>query len=230
MEREALFQGYTQGTVDFLWALRFNNERGWFQAHKEEFTALVDAPTRALAGQLTRAMTAACPKLGLELKVSRIYRDARRLFGHGPYKDHLWFSLRKPGEHDGSIPCFWFEVAPDHYGYGMGCWEMPPVTTAKLRARIDRDPKPVERLARAVARRGEFSMDGQQYKRPKGEVGEPLRLWYNCRQFSLSCVRGCEGVFFTPELAEQVLEGWKSLVPVYRWLCSLPGDPPPEGQ
>ena len=145
-----MFQGYTQGTVDFLWNLRFNNERGWFQEHKEEFLELVDRPTRALAAQLAEEMTEAFPKLGLELKVSRIYRDARRLFGRGPYKDHLWFSLRKPGERDSCIPCFWFEVAPDHYGYGMGCWEMPPATMAKLRARIDRDPKPVEKLARAV--------------------------------------------------------------------------------
>ena len=83
-----MFQGYTQGTIDFLWNLRFNNERGWFQAHKEEFAELVDRPTRELAAQLTHEMTQAFPKLGLELKVSRIYRDARRLFGRGPYKDH----------------------------------------------------------------------------------------------------------------------------------------------
>ena len=171
MGEDNSFQGYSQGTVDFLWDLRFHNERSWFQAHKEEFIALVDTPTRTLSAQLAREMTAAFPKLGLEPKVSRIYRDARRLFGRGPYKDHLWFSLRKPGEHDGSIPCFWFEVAPDRYGYGMGCWDMPPVTMAKLRARIDRDPKPVERLARAVNRRGEFVLDGELYKRPKGDPG-----------------------------------------------------------
>ena len=223
-----MFQGYTQGTVDFLWALRFNNERSWFQAHKEEFTALVDAPTRALAARLAEEMDRACPELGLELKVSRIYRDARRLFGRGPYKDHLWFSLRRPGERDSAIPCFWFEVAPEHYGYGMGCWDAPPVMMAKLRARIDRDPKPVEKLARAVERRGEFQPDGQPYKRPKGDPGPLLYRWYNSRQFSLTCERSCEGVFFTPELADQVREGWSSLVPVYQWLCSLPGDPPPE--
>ena len=223
-----MFQGYTQGTVDFLWNLRFNNERGWFQEHKEEFLALVDRPTRALAAQLAEEMTEAFPKLGLELKVSRIYRDARRLFGRGPYKDHLWFSLRKPGERDSCIPCFWFEVAPDHYGYGMGCWEMPPATMAKLRARIDRDPKPVEKLARAVERRGEFVLDGELYKRPKGDPGPLLYPWYNSRQISLTCERNCEGLFFAPELARQVLEGWKSLVPQYELLRSLDGDPEPK--
>lgn len=222
-----MFQGYTQGAVDFLWNLRFNNEREWFTAHKEEFLEQVDRPTRALAAQLTEEMTQAYPKLGLELKVSRIYRDARRLFGRGPYKDHLWFSLRKPGEHDGAIPCFWFEVAPDHYGYGMGCWDMSPATMAKLRARIDRDPKPVEKLARAVEKRGEFRLEGQEYKRPKGNPGPLLYPWYNRRQIGFTCERSCDGPFFGPELAGQVLEGWKSLEPLYRLLCALPGDPEP---
>lgn len=222
-----MFQGYTQGTIDFLWNLRFNNEREWFTAHKEEFLELVDRPTRALAAQLEGEMTRDFPKLGLELKVSRIYRDARRLFGRGPYKDHLWFSMRRPGERDSAIPCFWFEVAPDHYGYGMGCWDMSPTTMAKLRARIDRDPKPVEKLARAVNRRGEFHLEGQEYKRPKGDPGPLLSPWYNRRQIGFSCERNCEDLFFAPELAGQVLEGWSFLVPQYQFFCSLSGDPEP---
>ena len=79
-----MFQGYTQGTIDFLWGLKLNNERSWFQAHKVEFLEQVDRPTRELAEQLRSEMTDLYPKLGLELKVSRIYRDARRLFGLGP--------------------------------------------------------------------------------------------------------------------------------------------------
>ena len=48
-----------------------NNERGWFQAHKEEFLTQVDQPTRELAAQLAREMAEAFPKLGLELRVRR---------------------------------------------------------------------------------------------------------------------------------------------------------------
>jgi len=223
-----MFQGYTQQTIDFLWGLKLNNERSWFQAHREEFLTYVDAPTRALAAQLAEEMTGLYPKLGLELKVSRIYRDARRLFGRGPYKDHLWFSLRRPGEHDSAIPCFWFEVAPERYSYGMGAWDPTPLTMAKLRARIDRDPKPAEKLVRAVEKRGEFSLEGTEYKRPKGDPGPLLCPLYNRKQISFGRDCNCEGIFFTPELAEQVLEGWKSLEPFYRWLCALAGDPAPE--
>jgi uncharacterized protein (DUF2461 family) len=30
-----MFTGFTDETVDFMWGIRFNNERGWFEAHKE---------------------------------------------------------------------------------------------------------------------------------------------------------------------------------------------------
>ena len=106
-----MFQGFSQGTVDFLWGIRFHNERPWFEAHKEEYRTLVDQPLRELGGLTARAMEEEFPELGLELKVSRIYRDARRLHGRGPYKDHLWFTLGRPSE-EGAQPCFYFELAP----------------------------------------------------------------------------------------------------------------------
>ena len=32
-----MFTGFTDATVDFLWGIRFNNERPWFEAHKETY-------------------------------------------------------------------------------------------------------------------------------------------------------------------------------------------------
>ena len=88
------FQGYTQETVDFLWGIRFNNERGWFMEHKQDYQEHLLAPTRALAEQVYDAIHEMCPDDPFLLKLSRIYRDARRLHGQGPYKDHLWFCIR----------------------------------------------------------------------------------------------------------------------------------------
>ena len=90
-----MFQGFSQEAVDFLWGIRFNNERGWFEARKEEYLTLVAGPMRELGEQVHAAVEEEFPKLGLNLHVSRIYRDARRLYGRGPYKDHLWFTLRR---------------------------------------------------------------------------------------------------------------------------------------
>ena len=32
-----MFKGFTDATTDFLWNIRFNNEREWFNAHKAEY-------------------------------------------------------------------------------------------------------------------------------------------------------------------------------------------------
>ncbi len=29
-----MFEGFSQETVDFMWGIRFNNEKSWFEAHK----------------------------------------------------------------------------------------------------------------------------------------------------------------------------------------------------
>jgi len=185
---------------------------------------------RQLAEQIGKAMEEEFPDLGLSCKVSRIYRDARRLYGRGPYKHYLWFTLARPHEPGVSVPGFYFEIASDHYSYGMGCWDPTPLTMAKLRARIDRDPAPIEELARRLARQEEFRLDGQEYKRPKGDPGELLYPWYNRKQIGFSADRNCEGLLFEPELADRVLEGFRFLVPYYLFLRDLAGDPPPEHQ
>ena len=225
-----MFQGFSQESVDFLWGIRLNNERSWFLEHKEEYLTLVDAPLRTLAAEVGRSMAEEFPRLGLELKVSRIYRDARRLHGRGPYKDHMWFTLRRPGEREGAIPCFYFEIAPAYYSYGMGTYDPTPLTMAKLRARIDRDPKPLEKLARRLEGQEEFVLEGELYKRPKGDPGPLLFPWYNRRQISLSSDHNCEGRLFTPELEQQVLRGFRFLVPYYRYFQSLSADPAPQEQ
>ena len=84
-----MFQGFTPEAVEFLWGIKFNNNREWFLPRKEQFLALVDRPMRELGSELFDAIAAAYPKQSLKLHVCRIYRDARRLFGRGPYKDHL---------------------------------------------------------------------------------------------------------------------------------------------
>ena len=212
-----MFQGFSQGAVDFLWGVRFNNERSWFEAHKQEYLDLVIA-----------AMTAAYPKEQLNLYVSRIYRDARRLHGRGPYKDHLWFTIRPEQEGWTHVPAFYFEIAPEYHSLGMGYYGAEPVTMAKFRSRIDRDPAPMEKLARRLSRQHRFVLEGEMYKRPKGDPGPLLFPWYNRKNIALTWDRNCEGSLFTPELAGEAEESFRFLKPYYDYFLSLRGDPAPD--
>ncbi len=222
-----MFQGFSQGAVDFLWGVKFNNNREWFAAHKQEFLDSVDKPMRELSQQLLDAMRAAYPKEDLRQHVSRIYRDARRLHGRGPYKDHMWLVIERPHESQFSHPAFYFELAPNYFSYGCGFWDMTPELAAKHRARIDRDPKKMETLARRL-NRSKFTLFGTEYKRPKGDAGKLLNPWYNRKNLGISYDANCEGVLFTPELFNDILEAFRFLMPYYRYFDSLAADAAPE--
>ena len=174
------------------------------------------------------AMTAAYPKEQLNLHVSRIYRDARRLHGRGPYKDHLWFTIRPEQEGWTHVPAFYFEIAPEYHSLGMGYYGAEPVTMAKFRSRIDRDPAPMEKLARRLSRQHRFVLEGEMYKRPKGDPGPLLFPWYNRKNIALTWDRNCEGSLFTLELAGEAEESFRFLKPYYDYFLSLRGDPAPD--
>ena len=90
-----MFNGFSEQTIDFLWGIRLNNEKSWFESHKEEYKRVLEQPMKALASEVYKAFNEKYPELGLFCYLSRIYRDARRLFGRGPYKDCLWFTLAR---------------------------------------------------------------------------------------------------------------------------------------
>ena len=219
-----MFQGFTPEAVEFLWGIKFNNNREWFLPRKEQFLALVDRPMRELGSELFDAIAAAYPKQSLKLHVCRIYRDARRLFGRGPYKDHLWFTIERPHERFEGVPALYFELAPNYFSYGCGYWDASPATMAKLRRRIETDPKRLEKLVRKL-NKSRFTLSGEQFKRPKGDVGKLLNPWYNAKNIAVGYDDNPEGVLFTPELKDEVLAGFRELMPLYLYLDSLAGDP-----
>ena len=52
-----MFTGFSDATIDFLWELRFHNERPWFLEHKQTFLDTLDRPMKALADEVYVAFT-----------------------------------------------------------------------------------------------------------------------------------------------------------------------------
>lgn len=206
----------TEKGIDFLWELSLNNERSWFQPRREEYRQLVEAPFKALAGEVEERMDRRWPEEKLSLHVSRIYRDARRLFGRGPYHDHLWFSLQRQGaEHRG--PMFWFEFGIEGSSHGVGFWDRTARQAELFRKRVDRDPKRFEALVLAIPDREKSRLWGEEYKRPKGDRGELINPWYNRKQASVGYENYFGEALFARELPEQLVESFGGLMPVYRF-------------
>ena len=209
-----MFQGFSQQTGDFLWALAMNNNRTWFLEHKQEFEDVLNQPFRALAGETLELMRVRWPEQAFELHISRIYRDARRLFGRGPYKDHLWFTIQSGSHRDGG-PTFWFELGGMDWNCGMGWWDPSADHAEAWRAAIDADPARFERLVHALDRRGNYQLWGESYKRPKGDRGDRINPWYNRKNVSVGWEKGYGGVMYTDALPQALVDTFADLMPLY---------------
>ena len=109
------FEGFSPETMDFLWGIRFNNNRPWFAEHKQQYQEALYEPMKALANEVASHFEQTD---GLKLHLSRIYRDMR-MHPTTFYKDSLWFCLRRDGGTWLSHPCLCFEVRPEGYRYGF---------------------------------------------------------------------------------------------------------------
>lgn len=226
-----MFTGFTDETVDFMWGIRFNNERSWFEAHKETYRTQFYQPMRELGSEMYAYLQELLPDDGLICKVSRIYRDARRLHGRGPYKESLWFTIERPAEQWTAKPVFWFELMPENWTYGMGYYLPKPLTMAKLRARIDHDPETMAALTRKLNAQAEFCLDTENYKRPKSAAPLPLlEPWYQVKSFSICHTDKLTDEIFSRAITGHLKDGYKFLIPYYQYFITLDGDPDPREQ
>lgn len=223
-----MFTGFTDETVDFMWGIRFNNERSWFEAHKEIYLEHFYRPMVELADEIYAFLREQRPDYGLVRKVTRIYRDARRLHGRGPYKESLWFTMEQPSEQWTAHPVFWFELMPEGWTCGMGYYMPRPVTMAKLRARIDRDPGTMEKMMRALSRQETFVLETEDYRRPKSAAPSPLlEPWYRAKSFSITHSDKLTDALFSREIVDWLKEQLPFLLPWYDYFVTLDGDPDP---
>ena len=197
-----MFSGFSKETGEFLWELAFNNERPWFQSHKETFERVLNEPFKALAHDTYEELCTLLPEEGFSVHVSRIYRDARRLFGRGPYKDHLWFTFTPAGAADYG-PAFWFQIGASDYSYGLGFWAPTSAYMEAFRRAIAANPAAFERLVKGIT---------------------PMKGFFGAE-------RDHDALLFSSELPRRVAADWARLMPMCRFMIgAVQGVTPPKAE
>ena len=113
------------------------------------------------------------------------------------------------------------EIAPEYYSYGMGFWQARAELMELFRRDLQERPDEFGRLVRLFNRQREFVLTGDSYARSKGEVSDLLRPWFQKKSLSLSHELPLDEKIFRPELAEEMLAGFKTLVPFYKYFAAL---------
>lgn len=216
-----MFQGYSQETVDFMWGIRFNNERGWFLAHKDDYQQHLLAPTRELGQAVYDGLAAALPHEPLILKVSRIYRDARMHYPV-PYKESLWLCIRQDVEWWAENPCLYFEIRPEGASAGFLFWKPKTAILEAFRQDLIARPEVFPKIAEKCRKATGLPLTAEVYKRPKPcpipEL-EPYFAWKGDMECTTSWEPG--EALFDPKLGDELAEMFENLLPLYDYFGAL---------
>ena len=158
---------FTAQTVKYLRALKRNNRREWFNAHKDDYELHVRQPMIATIERLALDFLGFAPELVANPKVSlyRIYRDTRFSSDKTPYKTHAAavFPPRGLPKHEGAG--LYFHIGCEEVWVGGG---MYAPQTAQLVAVREHIASNVRRLRSIV--------ESPRFKRHVGRLeGEKLQ-------------------------------------------------------
>jgi len=221
---------FTPATLKFLRALKRNNRREWFNAHRDAYESDVREPMRVIVEQLAADFRDFAPEMVASPKLSmyRIYRDTRFSENKAPYKTHVAavFPTRGLPKHEGAG--LYFHVSPTEVWVGGGMYAPQAPQLQAVREHIAANVKRLRAIVEAPAFRKEISMEGERLQRaPRGfpkdhEAFEYLKF----RNF----IAGCE---FPPALAASpsfyptLLKVFRRVAPFSRFLNEplAPGTP-----
>ena len=207
-----MFTGFTAESIDFLWGIRMNNNRDWFQANKKTYVDTLYEPMKALGQELFQPFL---ERPGNILKVSRIYRDAR-LHHPDPYKESLWLCIRQDVEWWAENPCLFLEINPEGVDYGFGLWQPKAATMEQFRKHISAKPDDFLEVVRAVEEVTGMTVAAECYKRPKATDNPDLERFFGWKS-KIALIRHedpGEGMF-GPELAQKAAEFFEQILPLY---------------
>lgn len=174
---------FTDQTVAFLEALKRNNDREWFNAHKPDYEAHVRAPMLAIIERLSQDFPRIAPDLAATPRsMYRIYRDTRFSPDKTPYKTHVAAAFTHRTLPRQESAALYFHFAPGQLWIGAGLYAPGTPRLHRIRQHIAADPDRFRRLVESPAFRRRGGVHGTKLQRmPRGfpadhELAEHLKL------------------------------------------------------
>ena len=218
------FQGIGAAGIKFLRDLKRNNERAWFQEHRDLYEREVRFPLECLVAELSD------PAHGLPLRgdpkraVFRVYRDVRFSRDKSPYKTHAAAYLTRDGVKNAPGGLY-IHIEPGKCFLGAGFFMPASALLQRWRQRMAAEPNHFLALVESYAADASLAFTTHQKLKtlPRGfkeHADSPVASYLSWKDFLLSRdvgdaeVAGREFVRTAADFAHRSLPllefGWES--------------------
>lgn len=217
------YSPFSHDTITFFRDLEENNNKPWFEAHKEVYTSTVLKPAQSLVTELSGLMLEVDPLLevfpAVGKTISRHYRDTRFSKDKSPFRSQIWITFKRPGKEWVNAPAFFFELTAASYRYGMGFYSASKETMDSIREGMDLNPKSFRQAISFYPKQQIFTLEGEVYKRRLNpDTADDLVEWYQRKNLYLVRNCGINDRLFGYELVEDLSEGFGGLKEFYHFL------------
>jgi uncharacterized protein (TIGR02453 family) len=223
------FTGFPPAALEFLAALKEDNEKAWFEANRKTFEEALVAPGRALVGELGERLQRETglalhvePKIGGS--IMRQHRDTRFSKDKSPYKTYfgLWFW---EGEGRSSTrPGFYMGFSGADFTIGAGKHQLEDEQLAAYRAAVDAEASGAElaEIVAALRSSGRFEIAGQTYKNVPAQFAREHPRAALLKHTGLYAQRTepPPKALQSAALVEYAMEQYLTLAPLLRWLAA----------
>ena len=220
------FPGFPKESSLFFKKLAKNNNREWFNAHKEDYEQHVVGPMMEFIVAMGWRLTKLSPHFIADTRrqggsMFRIYRDVRFAKDKKPYKEHMACQFRHEAGKDAHAPGFYLHIAPHEVFVGAGMWRPANPVLAQVRDRIIERPqewKKVIQYKPFKALCGELG--GESLKRPPRGYEAEHPFIDDLKRKSFIATRHFEPEqIYQSDFIKEVEVTFKALKPLMKFLC-----------
>lgn len=223
------FKGFSKKTIPFLKAIRKNNNKEWFEAHKSEYEEYILNPSRAFVVEMGEHLQALEPTINAQPKINkslfRIYRDTRRMGSDKtPIKSRIGIIFWQGRAKRLQSSSFYLHFSPDELFVAVGVrWFEKPLLDA-YREYIQDDFKRVE-LDRLLS-----SLESKGYETlPKGYKRYPRGFTADMPSVEMSLFKGVASYkMLNPSLIEDgekfidtLYNIYEDMLPLQQWMYKM---------
>jgi uncharacterized protein (TIGR02453 family) len=157
-------------TLQFLKDLKKNNNRDWFNAHKEKYIAAHENFIEFIQALIEKIAKFDKSVAGLNAKdcVFRIYRDVRFSKDKSPYKTNLAAAMMGEGK-DCRVSGYYISMEPGNTFLATGYHMVEPADLKLIRKEISANGKEFLKIVKSKTFTDNFSLEGEQLSKvPQG--------------------------------------------------------------
>lgn len=175
MDEQKYLSNFPFDAADFLKKLSKNNNRDWFNSHKEEYNEKLFFPAQEFVIEVGKRLHKISPNFNAipktDKSIFRLHRDVRFSKDKAPYKNNLgvlfWEGRKKKMECSG----LYFHLEKNSFGVFTGMYVFSNDALKKYRDVISKEKKGAElqKILTKITKSGNYDIGGKHYKKvPRG--------------------------------------------------------------